>query len=59
MEQKMNDEFKHYEELYSERAAILEYCAGLPREKAEALARAEVETYREHRAKFDSDKVAK
>ena len=59
MEQKMNDDFKHYEELYSERAAILEYCAGLPRYKAEALARAEVETYREHRAKVDSDKVAK
>jgi len=33
-------------ECYQERAAILEYCAGLPREKAEALARAEVETYR-------------
>ena len=55
----MNDDFKHYEEMYSERAAILEYCAGLPRYKAEALARAEVETYREHRAKVDSDKVAK
>ena len=55
----MNDDFKHYEELYSERAAILEYCAGLPREKAEALARAEVQTYRERRANVDSDKVEK
>ena len=36
----MNDDLKEY---YEERAAILEYCAGLPREKAEALARAEVE----------------
>lgn len=46
-------------EYYEERAAILEYCAGLPREKAEALARAEVETYRDHRAKVDSEKIAK
>ena len=58
-QEKMNDDFKHYEEMYSERAAILEYCAGLPREKAEALARAEVETYRGHRAKVDSEKVEK
>jgi hypothetical protein len=55
----MNDDFKHYEEMYSERAAILEYCAGLPREKAEALARTEVETYMLHRNKVDSDKVEK
>lgn len=47
------------EERYQERAAIIEYCAGLPRVKAEALARAEVETYRLHREKVDSDKVAK
>jgi len=59
MEQKMNELEIQLEEMYSERSAILEYCAGLPREKAEALARAEVETYREHRAKVDSDKVAK
>jgi hypothetical protein len=52
----MNDEQK---ERYEERAGILEYCAGLPRVKAEALARAEVETYRLHREKVDSDKVAK
>ena len=52
----MNDDLKEY---YEERAAILEYCAGLPREKAEALARAEVEAYREHRAKVDSEKIAK
>ena len=54
--EKMNEDLIEY---YEERAAILEYCAGLPREKAEALARAEVETYREHRAKVDSEKIAK
>ena len=53
----MNDDLKSIIE--ETNAAILEYCAGLPREKAEALASAEVETYREHRAKVDSDKVAK
>ena len=52
----MNDDL---EEWFEERSAILEYCAGLPRYKAEALARAEVETYREYRAKVDLDKVAK
>lgn len=52
----MNDDLKEW---FEERSAILEYCAGLPREKAEALAMAEVETYREHRAKVDSEKVAK
>ena len=52
----MSEDLKEY---YEERAAILEYCAGLPREKAEALAMAEVETYREHRAKVDSEKVEK
>ena len=31
----------------------------VPKEKAEALARAEVETYRQHRAKVDADKVTK
>jgi len=59
MEQKMNELEIQLEEMYSERSAILEYCAGLPREKAEALARAEVETFREHRAKVDSEKIAK
>lgn len=54
----MTDEID-IEERYSERAAIMEYCGGLPREKAEALARAETETYRKHREKVDSDKVAK
>ena len=34
------------EELYEERAGILEHMGGLPKEKAEALARAEVETIR-------------
>ena len=52
----MNDDLKEY---YEERAAILEYCAGLPREKAEALARAEVETYMLHRNKVDGHKVNK
>ena len=31
-------------EFYEERAAILEFLAGLPKEKAEALAKAEAET---------------
>ena len=31
---------------YEERAAIMEHMGGLPKEKAEALARAEVETIR-------------
>jgi len=47
------------QEHFEERAGMIEYCAGLPRVKAEALARAEVESYRAHRAKVDSDKVAK
>ena len=33
------------EEKYSERAAIMHFCGGLPKEKAEALARAECDTY--------------
>ncbi len=33
------------EELYEERAGILEHMGGLPKEKAEALARAEMETH--------------
>lgn len=33
------------EERYQERAAIMHFCGGLPKEKAEALARAECETY--------------
>ena len=52
----MTDDLK---ERYEERAAILHYCGGIPKEKAEALARAEVESYRAHREKVDSDKVAK
>lgn len=42
----MNDE-AHIMELYEERAAIMHFCGGLPKEKAEALARAECETYLE------------
>ena len=34
------------EELYEERAGILEHMGGWPKEKAEALAKAEVETIR-------------
>lgn len=34
------------EELYEERSAILHFDGGLPNEKAEALAKAEVETIR-------------
>ena len=34
------------EEFYEERAGILEHMGGLPKEKAEALAKAEVETIR-------------
>ena len=33
------------EERYQERAAIMHFCGGLPKEKAEALARAECESY--------------
>lgn len=39
----MNDNMS---EFYEERCAILQFEAGLPKEKAEALARAEVETWR-------------
>ena len=45
----MNDLNDDIAELYAERAGILEYCAGLPRVKAEALARAEAETDRKAR----------
>ena len=34
-------------EKFEERAAIMHFCGGLPKEKAEALARAECETYRQ------------
>jgi hypothetical protein len=36
----------YMKEFYEERAAILEFEAGYPKEKAEALAKAEAETYR-------------
>ena len=42
----MTDE-ANIEERYQERAAIMHFCGGLPKEKAEALARAELETYRQ------------
>ena len=44
-------------EVFEERAAIMHFDGGIPKEKAEALARAECETYRAHRAKVDADKV--
>ena len=40
----MTDEI-NIEERYQERAAIMHFCGGLPKEKAEALARAECESY--------------
>lgn len=42
----MTDEI-NIEERYQERAAIMHFCGGLPKEKAEALARAECDTYRQ------------
>ena len=48
-----------YEERYQERAAIMHFCGGIPKDKAESLAKAEVESYRLHREKVDSDKVSK
>lgn len=42
----MTDE-ANIEERYQERAAIMHFCGGLPKDKAEALARAELETYRQ------------
>lgn len=35
-------------ECFEERAAIMQFEGGLPKEKAEALAKAEAETYRAH-----------
>ena len=40
-------------EMFEERAAIMEYEGGLPREKAEALAMAEAETYQRHKQSAD------
>ena len=40
----MTDE-AHIMEKFEERAAIMHFCGGLPKEKAEALARAECESY--------------
>ena len=38
-----------FKELFEERAAIMEHDGGLPKEKAEALAKAEAETWAAHR----------
>ena len=54
----MTDE-ANIEERYQERAAIMHFCGGLPKEKAEALARAEQETYLEAwKARKISDSMA-
>ena len=52
----MTDDLKEY---YEERAGILEYCAGMTRERAEELACAEIETRKAQREAVDSGKVAK
>ena len=36
-------------ELFEERAAIMHFCGGIPKEKAEALAMAEANTWAAHR----------
>lgn len=41
------EDLKYWQE---ERAAIMEHMGGLPKEKAEALAKAEMETYARHLA---------
>ena len=46
-------------EYFEERAAIMHFCGGLPKEKADALAMAEVKSYSDHRANVDSGKVKK
>ncbi len=52
----MTDDLKEH---YEERASILEYCAGMPRDRAEELAREEIEARKAQRANVDSGKVAK
>jgi hypothetical protein len=52
----LDDELNEY---FQERAAIIEHCGGYPKERAEAVAKAETETYRLHREKIDADKVQK
>lgn len=42
-------------EFYEERAAIMHFCGGVPKEKAEALARAECESYRVMRSNVAKD----
>ena len=42
------------QEAYEERAAILEFDAGYPKEKAEALAMAEAETWQKERKSCES-----
>lgn len=40
---------KACDEYFEERSAIMHHCGGLPKEKAEALARAEVDSWRKSR----------
>ena len=42
-------------EFFEERAGIMHHCGGLPKERAEALAKAETETYRAMREKAAKD----
>lgn len=46
-----------FREMFEERAGIMHHCGGIPKERAEALARAEVESYAARRAAVDADKA--
>ena len=48
---------EYLREYFEERAAIMHFDGGIPKEKAEALARAEAESYRLHREKVEADKA--
>lgn len=48
----MTDDIKEH---YEERAAIMHFCGGIPKEKAEALALAECETYAAHMEQVAKD----
>lgn len=51
--------FDHLDEVFNEyfhgRSEAMTNCGGLPKEKAEALAKAETESYRLHREKVAKD----
>lgn len=44
-------------EMFEERAAIMHFDGGLPKEKAEAMARAEVENYRDFRKEWAKRRI--